>query len=387
MPGPAPVSASRGKAQRLLLWLQGLSDPLPRPEDACRRIVAVQSQYPASVAPALAARSPGCAADWPYQMVEGRAALKGWLMRQTVHFALPEEYSLALSAVGPALARYHRHVGLKFRGLGEHEYEGLQHKTLEALRQGPMGRDRLHQLVPEWKQHENLGWGFDVRGLAVRGLAVMTRQAAARTEFVAAEAWIGAPVPQHPDPWPALVRRYLAAHAPATANDFAAWAGIYPPDARQALAGVPEAVPVRVEGEAKPRYALPGQLEPLADPPPPPRVRLLPKFDALLMGHKDRGLVLPEEQRRRVVRPAGQIEAVVLADSVVAGTWRLALHGIRARAAVQTAPPPSIRARRAAEDEVARIAHNVAAPAAGGRLPMASEEIPVPECGQALPST
>lgn len=332
------------------------------------RLVAVQSQYPASVSPALAARCPGCAAGWVDHMVESRAVLKGWLMRQTVHAALAADYSLALSAVGPGLERNHRAVGLRMRGLPEAVYTSLQGRTLEALRHGPMTRERLRELVPEWHEHENLGWGFDVRGLAVRGEVLMTRQAAAKTEFVASTTWLGGAVPVVREPWPTLLRRYLAAHAPAGLHDFAAWAGIYVPVAKSAFAGVPEAVPVQVAGERTARYILPEQAAALADPPPPPPTRLLPKFDALIMGHKERGLFLPPERRSMVVRPAGQIEAVVLADGVVAGTWRVERTGKRTSVSVRLALPPGARLKKEIETEAERMAESLAGHAVAGGL-------------------
>jgi hypothetical protein len=301
-------------------------------------------------------------------MVQSKSVLKGWLMRQTVHASLAGDYALALSAVGPALARHHRSVGLRFRKLTEEDYDRLQAETLEALRQGPMNRGRLRELVPEWNEHENLGWGFDVRGLAHRGQVLMTSQAAARTEFVAAEAWLGAPVPEVPDPWPTLFRRYLAAYAPASVGDFAAWAGIYVPVAKAALAGVGEAVAVEVEGKKGAHYVLPDQLALFSDPPPAPAVRLLPKFDALLMGHKDRRLVLPEERRPLVVRAAGQIEAVVLVDGVVGGTWRLERAGKRASVAVRLALPPGARLKKEIAAEAGRMAESLAGHAGAGNL-------------------
>ena len=59
----------------------------------------------------------------------------------------------------------------------------------------------------------------------------------------------------------------------------------------------------------------------VADPPAPPRLRLLPPFDPLIAG-RDRALLVPETERRRVLWPALGHPGAVLADGEVVGTWR-----------------------------------------------------------------
>ena len=74
-----------------------------------------------------------------------------------------------------------------------------------------------------------------------------------------------------------LARRYAAAHAPATAEDFAAWSGLPAADVRRAWTGAGAAAP--------------------ASPSEGP-VRLLPAFDEWLLGWASRDLVLPKRARR-----------------------------------------------------------------------------------------
>jgi len=45
------------------------------------------------------------------------------------------------------------------------------------------------------------------------------------------------------------------------------------------------------------------------------------------MGFGDRSLCLPEEVKAKVFRPAGQVEAMILIDGQVAGTWRAERSG------------------------------------------------------------
>ncbi len=126
-----------------------------------------------------------------------------------------------------------------------------------------------------------------------------------------------------------LARRYAAAHAPASAEDFAAWSGLPASDVRRAW----------------------------QDPQPAGRragrgtgAGLLPAFDEWLLGWASRDLVLPERHAGEVLR-GGIIRAVAIADGRVFGTWR------RGRRGVELAPFGRVTAamRDAVESEAERL--------------------------------
>ena len=96
-----------------------------------------------------------------------------------------------------------------------------------------------------------------------------------------------------------LARRYLTGHAPASVEDFAAWSGL----------------PMSVA-----RPAFPTDQRPVEEG-PVPRVKLLGHFDPYLLGYKDRGFALDPAYAKRVQRGGGFVQAVVLVDGRVAGTW------------------------------------------------------------------
>ena len=54
----------------------------------------------------------------------------------------------------------------------------------------------------------------------------------------------------------------------------------------------------------------------------PPAVRLLPAFDGILLGHRDRALTVRPEHARAVLPGGGILRPTVLADGLVEGTWR-----------------------------------------------------------------
>ena len=92
-----------------------------------------------------------------------------------------------------------------------------------------------------------------------------------------------------------LARRYYAAHAGATADDLAYWSGLPKRDCRP-----PQVVAVE-DG-------------------PVGRV-LLPAFDELLLGWRDRTPTVPAEHARAVHPGGGILRPVILEDGVAVGTW------------------------------------------------------------------
>jgi hypothetical protein len=50
---------------------------------------------------------------------------------------------------------------------------------------------------------------------------------------------------------------------------------------------------------------------------------LLPKFDSILLGHKDRTRIIRDEYKKRVFKPkVGDIAATLWINGHVAGTWK-----------------------------------------------------------------
>jgi hypothetical protein len=60
---------------------------------------------------------------------------------------------------------------------------------------------------------------------------------------------------------------------------------------------------------------------------PEPSLRLLPKFDALIIGHRDKTRLMGEEARGRVFLPAAEVAAAVLVDGRVEGVWSIKRSG------------------------------------------------------------
>jgi hypothetical protein len=130
-----------------------------------------------------------------------------------------------------------------------------------------------------------------------------------------AEEWVGPP--RAADPQATLVRRYLRGFGPATRQEIANFAGLRP-----AALALDELGLRRFAAEDGAELLdLPRAPLPAADTPAPPR--LLPTWDATLLGHARRALIIREEDRPRIFATrTPQSFPTVLVDGTVAGTWR-----------------------------------------------------------------
>lgn len=144
-----------------------------------------------------------------------------------------------------------------------------------------------------------------------------------------------------------LVRRYLGAFGPAARADVSEWSGLRVRDLEPALAALEPLARFRDE-RGRELLDLPRAPRPAADVPAP--VRFLPRFDNLVLSHRDRTRVLPEEVRREVIE-GGWVKSTFLVDGVVAGVWEVE----RGRVRLEPFAPLPRTARREVEDEAARL--------------------------------
>lgn len=139
-----------------------------------------------------------------------------------------------------------------------------------------------------------------------------------------------------------LVRRYLAAFGPATRAEISGWSGLKVGRFAHLLDGL-----VRLRDDrGRELLDLPRAPRPAADTPAP--VRLLPKFDNVLI---DRQRVLPEAYRKLVVRKNADVLPTFTVDGYVAGVWRVE----KRRVVTEPFEPLTRAARAELADEAALL--------------------------------
>ncbi|MFZ5817032.1 MAG: winged helix DNA-binding domain-containing protein [Bacillota bacterium] len=312
------MEISLRQANRFLLQRQHLLKPCDDPLQAVRDACGLQAQIPSTAALALRARVAGFSlADYDRMIASERSLVRTWAMRGTVH-TVPSDQ----------LERYTR-IYTEGQELGP----GAK-QALELLAAGPQTRGQLMERamatlgVSGERAKELFGpWGGVLRTLARHALTVHMPVEGPDVPVVLTEQWLGRP----PGPSSrealedALLQDYLHGYGPATMKDFGYFLAWPLTRVRPIFARARGLAEVRLEGSKlshfMPEALLPELLATRGDEAAP--VRLLPRFDSLLLAYRDRARLLDPAFRTRVFRPAAVVEATVLVDGRVAGTWRM----------------------------------------------------------------
>ena len=240
-----------------------------------RHLLAVQAQDVRTPALALSVR--GGAMDDSMRIT--------WLMRSTLHLVHADDLEWLHPLFAPRMAATNVR---RLRQLGVSEAQAERAVGLIASR------------VPATRA-ELAAW-LESHDIPVAGQAIVHLLARAamqgRIALTPDRVFVGLSLPAAGDRDAALdelARRYYASHAGATADDLAYWSGLPARDTRP-----------------PPSQTL--------DTGPVPRV-LLPAFDELLLGWRDRTPTVPSAHARAVHPGGGILRAVILEDGVAVGTW------------------------------------------------------------------
>ncbi len=338
-------------AQRLLA--QQLAKPaFRRPEEVVAWLGAMQAQdYRASLW-AVGARLPGCAEAEVERAIAERAIVRTWPMRGTLHLVAAKDVRWMLALLAPrviaSLAGRHRQLELD-----ERTFAKSRELIGRALEGGKcLTRDELYELF-EAKRISTAGQrGIHILNrLAHEGLICPGANRGKQQTFVLLDEWVPAAKPMEREAaLGELARRYFTGHGPATLADLAWWAGISLGDAREAVAlavGAP-----KMEEAGGGRYWLSSDA---SGPASAKSALLLPAFDELLLGYRDRRAVLPEKHAAKI-QNGGMIQAIAVVDGQVVGTWRRTLR--KGGVAVELEPFERIKptAKRGLEEAAQRYA-------------------------------
>lgn len=317
------------QVRRFRMERSGLIAPMESPEAVTSALVGVQAQILPAAGLSLWNRTRGLTnARFERLLFDKRTLVKLWGQRGTLHLYASDEWPLLNAARRSERTWWER---MAANGGGEGVGGDYRHKVehvAEALRQSEtMGRSDLRAL--EIELHEELfsAWGGIFADLVRLGYACHAGRDGSEGRFAHRERWLPDLAWEPPDPEEAnitIARRYFAAYGPSTVHDLAYWRGVDLAKARRWTAALePELAGVRVDGT--PMFALRTDMDALAALPRSAAslpVRMLYRFEPLLLGHRDKSWVVAPEFYSRVWRPAGHIEGVVLHRGRAAATWR-----------------------------------------------------------------
>ena len=338
---------NRRQLNRALLERQMLLQRANLPvSETIEWLVGMQAQEPNSPYVGLWTRLDGFRPEQLSALIENREAVRGTMMRCTLHLFTARDYL----AVRPVLQHV---VDRGFNGSPfARRIAGVDRRELLSagraiLEERPRPGAELAKLLGEkWP-----GVDADSLRFAVHYLEPLVQipprgvwGASSRPILATAEAWLGRPLATERKA-DDMIRRYLAAFGPATVGDVQAWSG---------LTGLREAVErlrpcLRTFRDERGRELFDVPDGPLPDPDTPAPPRFLPVFDNSLLAHVDRTRIVADEHR--VISLNGS----VLVDGFVAGTWKIAQDSGQAVLLVELLAPLSSEDSAAVTEEGSRL--------------------------------
>jgi hypothetical protein len=319
-----------------------------------RELCGLQAQEPPAAALAIRARSVGLtAADVEQARVQERSIISTWCMRGTRHLLAAEDVGWLLALFGPLFIRKsrRRHDEL---GLTEEIDVKAVHVIGDLLRsRGPQTRSELAKdLAKQGIPVEGQAIIHLIGRAALEGVVCFGPDRGSKPTWVALEEWVNIAQTIAPENAVSeLARRYLAAYAPATPEDFAAWSGLPQADARAGFEAISDRVlEIAVEGQTY--WMLKSHTERLENAAQDqPTVRLLPSFDTYLLGYRSREFCIPAQYAKRVHPGGGLIYPTVLVDGWGAATWKIKKNKKGILVVVEPFETLSAEVMRGLEDE------------------------------------
>jgi hypothetical protein len=300
-------------ARQLLLDRSSLS--LTR---ALERVGGLQTQYAPSAYIALWSRLSGFHRDQLTRALTSRRAVQGTLMRSTIHIVSKDDYALFAAGVGPTLREWWLRTN-RAQGLEGFDYERAASIVRAELATGPRRSDELIAALARAGVPKEAWSGAGIYVDMVRVPPSGTWEQRRADLYGLADEWLGPAGVTESDGLAHLCRRYLGGFGPATLGNISSWTGV----PVTTLRPIVEAMTLRRFRSEQDEELLDLPRSPLPDPGRRAPVRFLPTWDATLLVHARRTLILPEGYRNLVFHTKNPHSvATFLVDGQVAGTWK-----------------------------------------------------------------
>ncbi len=298
--------------------------------DVVRRVGALQAQLMRAAELQLWARVDGISPqDVQDALWKQRTLIKTWALRGTLHLIAAADFPYYVAALSAALLKFYRRASWqKYFQVTLQEIDAIVDAIDATLTDVPISRKGLAEAVakqagnPELQARLESGWGSLLKPAAVQGRILFGESEGQNITFLHPRRWIGEWEPVDTETaYRELARRYLAAYAPASADDFGHWIGMQPADAKRAFKLLGDEIePVDVDGWKA--WALVETLDALEAHTPAPSVRLLPYFDPyVISASRHSRYILDDAHKPKVYRAQGWISPVLLVDGRIEGVW------------------------------------------------------------------
>lgn len=318
-PSTARLNEESG-AGRLRLGAQGIAAPRATdPAEVVRRLGAVQAQdYPGALW-SIGLRTGAATRADVERAIADRTIVRTWPMRGTLHFIPAEDAHWMLELLTPRIVKgaAGRHRQLELDDAAFRRSRTLAGRALQ--RHGVLTRAALFAALETGGVSTAGQRGIHiVQRLCMERMLCFGPHAEKQPTFVLFDDWIRSSRQlDRDDALRTLAERYFVSHGPATLRDFVGWSGLTVADARVALA---LAAPVLERVDAGDVALWMSNEHETADG-GESRAHLLPGFDELMLGYKDRSASLPPRFADRICPGGnGMFVATLVWEGRVCGT-------------------------------------------------------------------
>ena len=261
--------------------------------------------------------------------------LRSWFMRNTVHTMTTVHAFVARPALRESLVQEWNRWTVRTGSKESPDSWNAHYKqVLAALEDGPLSLSELLDMYSPASGNPRRVLSRVVREMSLKGLVCNGEPRGpwyhdTEQTYADVKRWMpGMTEAEETGAQEALMMDYLRGYGPAREQDYAYWAGLKVSAARKVLKRIePGLAAVGAAGQKGKLYLPADNLPDLVQTEKVPLVRLLPKFDALMMGHREKARFMDEPTRKRVFLPTAEVSATVLVDGRVEGVWNLKKEG------------------------------------------------------------
>ena len=265
-----------------------------------------------------------------------KTLVKVWCMRGTLHIIPAEDLPIYHQALSKSILEdYHNFLKRVGSFISEDRKRILQKEILDILEEQPLTKRELMSKLKiqlASARDAKITLSRTLREMAYMGLVVHAESLGnwyhfKEYKFAKLDRWLPTIDLNSIDELAAkrqLLLKYLSHYGPASVQDFAYWTGYKVADAQHIFEDVTDKLAeVSVEGKKGKFWLLKEDLEVFnkLDMKEKLPLHLLPNFDPLIMGHKDKSHIMKSEYRKKVFLALGDVAATLLIDGYVRGTW------------------------------------------------------------------
>lgn len=263
--------------------------------------------------------------DLDRELYERRSLGRIRCVRKTIYIhtkdMIPIVWKATTSKVAKASKRY-----MEFRGVTDEIYMDVSKEILTMLSGHEMTASEIKEVINTEVDISSILYYLCDQGLLLRGKPVKGWKDRNYKYCLFSEYFpdVDLEKPSESEAITSLVGQYYTSFGPATENDVIWWTGLGKTEVRYALKNLQDKLlEIPMLGGERSLIMLQSDEASIRDMEPPDKliVNLLPTLDPYLMGYKERGRYLAEEDSDLVFDRSGNATSVILVDGKVVGVW------------------------------------------------------------------